>query len=264
MCKTLVGARVKAQRALLARSHNDRRTEVLDRQTASMLTRNAVQRRKVYQYRSKPRSLVFSHSVLQSVSRRHGAAREMLFQIAELALSSQATVGSGQPIYWNAADPRKAIAPDLFVHLGPSQDVVDCWKTWQRGAPEIVVEIVGDSDASEIAWQQCVAIYHEIGVEELVRFDPLAPADCLRIWDRVNDDLLERVVENQNVVESAVLGLYWVAVQYENHGSFLRLAKASDGTRLLPTPVEYETTKRLRAEQQLQRVESELQNRKKD
>lgn len=187
----------------------------------------------------------------------------MLFQIAELAMSSQATVGSGQPIYWNAADPRKAIAPDLFVRLETSQGIVDNWKTWERGAPEIVVEIVGDNDASEIAWQQCVAIYHEIGVEELVRFDPLAPKDCLRVWDRVNNDLLERIVENQNVVESAVLGLYWVVVQYEHHGSLLRLGKAPDGTRLLPTPVEYEATKRLQAEQQLRRAESELKNRKK-
>lgn len=55
---------------------------------------------------------------------------------------------------------------------------------WERGAPELAVELVSDSDASESAWAAKLQRYRRLGVRELVRFDCEASESGLRVWDR--------------------------------------------------------------------------------
>lgn len=191
-------------------------------------------------------------------TRRHYELRTTLFQVVKLALADQASIGSAQLVFWNAADPSRSLAPDLFVRLGAPDSLFDSWKTWERGAPEVAVEILSDADATELAWEGQLHRYHELGVEELVRFDPLAPADFLRVWDRVDDDLIERDLDDPLVAESPVLGLYWVVVKDASLGRMLRLAKDDSGGRLLPTPVEREAKKRKEAEQRVRELEEKL------
>jgi hypothetical protein len=46
-----------------------------------------------------------------------------------------------------------------------------------------------------VTWEEKIARYHELGVKELVRFDPEAPAGGrVRAWDRVREDLVERQI----------------------------------------------------------------------
>ena len=77
--------------------------------------------------------------------------------------------------------------------------------------------------------------YHELGVQELVRFDGEAPpGERLRIWDRVDENLLERVVEGDRS-PSEVIDAWWVVVDDEALGPVLRPVR-SVGTRSLARP----------------------------
>ncbi|HNZ20539.1 MAG TPA: Uma2 family endonuclease [Polyangiaceae bacterium] len=184
----------------------------------------------------------------------------MLYQIAKLALSSQCSIGSAQPVFWNAADPSRFVTPDLFIRFESPDSLFESWYAWERGAPEVAVEILSDSDATELAWQNRLRNYHELGVEEVVRFDPVAPADGLRVWNRVHGDLVERDLEDPRIAESSMLGLYWVVIKNATLGRVLRLAKDNSGGRLLPTPVEREARRRREAELRVRELEQKLKN----
>ena len=67
-------------------------------------------------------------------------------------------------------------------------------------------------------------------MQELVRFDGEAPpGERLRIWDRVDENLLERVVEGDRS-PSEVIDAWWVMVDDEALGPVLRPVR-SVGTR---------------------------------
>ena len=75
----------------------------------------------------------------------------------------------------------------------------DSWKSWERGVPELAVEILSPSDTPE-PWElpEKIVRYHELGVREVVCFDVDAPAGArLRVWDLIEGDMVERVVENE-------------------------------------------------------------------
>lgn len=81
----------------------------------------------------------------------------------------------------------------------------DSWKTWERGTPELAVEIVSDSDRHE--WNDKLLRYRDLGLRELVLFDAEARAGRrLRVRDRVERDLVERALDSESA-ESFVLTL---------------------------------------------------------
>ncbi|MBI4703504.1 MAG: Uma2 family endonuclease [Deltaproteobacteria bacterium] len=189
-------------------------------------------------------------------SKRHLELRTALYLIVKLAFADRAVVGSDQFVYWNAADPRRRLAPDVFVRKGGPDRVFSSWKIWQWGAPELAVEIVSESERPELEWDEKLGRYREAGIEELVRFDPEAePGARLRVWDRLEADLVERVVEGETT-PCAALERWWVVREHAELGSVLRLAEDAAGERLLPTPDEA----RERAEQRVAELEAELRN----
>jgi Uma2 family endonuclease len=100
-------------------------------------------------------------------------------------------------------------APDVFVKLGAPDTIFRSWKTWERGAPDLAVEIDCTDDGKRDAWDERVARLWEAGVRELVQFAPEAPAGSrLHIWDRIEGDLVERVVE-ADAAPCVTLGLWW-------------------------------------------------------
>jgi Uma2 family endonuclease len=130
------------------------------------------------------------------------------------------------------------VAPDAFVKLGVPDTDFKTWMTWERGTPELAVEIVSDTDASDETWRAKLERYHEIGVRELVRFDSdAAPGQRLRIWDRLEGDLVERDVAG-DTSPCVVLGLYWVVAPVEGIEEGLRLARRADGGGLLRSAAE--------------------------
>lgn len=168
----------------------------------------------------------------------HLVLRTFLFQLLRFALGESCAVGSDQFVYWRASDPKTCVAPDVFVKRGVHAVHFDSWKTWERGTPELAVEIVSQSDRE--AWDEKIVKYQDLGVQELVRFDAEAPASArLRIWDRVEDDLVERVLSSDSA-ESFVLGRFWVLGDVE--GSLgLRLAEDASGHALLLSALETAT-----------------------
>jgi Uma2 family endonuclease len=109
--------------------------------------------------------------------------RTFLFRLLAYALAPEHSVGSEQFVYWNAGHPARSLAPDVFVKLGVRDAAFRSWKTWEEGGvPELAVEIVSASDADEEAWQAKLGKYRELGVKELVRFDPAdSPGARLRV-----------------------------------------------------------------------------------
>lgn len=94
--------------------------------------------------------------------------RTLLYQLLKDYLGSGATVGSDPCVYY-ASDPRKAVAPDVYVQLRAPIGKLESWKVWERGAPDVAVEILSDSDASELAWAKKTpslrgARRHRVGV----------------------------------------------------------------------------------------------------
>ncbi|MGO9709634.1 MAG: Uma2 family endonuclease [Polyangiaceae bacterium] len=111
------------------------------------------------------------------------------------------------------------------------------WKTWEQGGvPELAVEIASPSDDEGPDWDRTLARYHELGVKELVRFDPTSlDGQRLRVWDRVNEDLVERVIAGDRT-PCLSLGLNWVVCPVQTEPAGLRLV--DDDGRPLPVPEE--------------------------
>lgn len=189
-------------------------------------------------YLRKPVPLHFPSEETVPESKRHMILRTALYQTLWLAFDGRFALGSDQFVYWNARDPGLRLAPDVFVCTSARDSVFDSWKTWERGAPELAVEIVSESDASATEWERKLTRYLEAGIQELVRFDPdEQPGRRLRVWDRIEGDLVEREVHDDRTgCES--LGLLWVVTDHEELGASLRIARDPAGRELLPTPDE--------------------------
>jgi hypothetical protein len=186
---------------------------------------------------------------------RHLKLRVLLLALLEYAYADRHSIGSDQFIYWHAADPKRCLAPDIFVRLGTPQAPIDSWKVWERGAPELAVEVVSEFDRSETSWEKKLARYHELGVRELIRFDPDgAPGSRIRAWDRLEGDLVERIVD-ADVTACHTLALWWHACPAPGFAVALRLAPDEAGQDLLPTPDE--AAERARDEETRARVAAE-------
>jgi hypothetical protein len=126
--------------------------------------------------------------------------------------------------------------------------------------PDLAVEIVSPNEGDGIAWDEKLARYHELGVKELLRFEPEAPEGRrLRAWDRVREDLVERQLAGDHTV-CLTLGLSWTVCPVDGQPVGLRLV--DDAGRLLEVPEEAEATARQDAEARVRELEAELARRR--
>jgi Uma2 family endonuclease len=191
-------------------------------------------------------------------SQRHLELRTALYQLLSFHLQGRATVGSDQFLYFDASNPKACLAPDVFVRLGVDGPEIDSWKTWERGTPDLAIEIASRSDAPDEPWQLKLDRYHRLGVRELVLFNQRA-ARKVRIWDYVEGDLAERKLTADAPVPCAVLGLWWVTLPDERWGPMLRLAFDAEGRQPVPTRLETEVAAR-QAEAEARRAEAEARH----
>ncbi|MBX3192018.1 MAG: Uma2 family endonuclease [Labilithrix sp.] len=181
-----------------------------------------------------------------------------LLQILRDAVGRDHTVGADQFVYFNAASPRRCVAPDAFVKLGAPRAHFASWKTWERGVPELAVEILSNSDATEM-WtlEEKLVRYHELGVRELIVFDADQPAGSrLRAFDRLDDDLVERVVEGDRT-PCVTIDLHFVVAPLADIVAALRVARDAAGRDLIPTHDEAHR----RADERIAELEAELRRR---
>jgi Uma2 family endonuclease len=188
----------------------------------------------------------------------HLELRTALYLIVRNEVAGRFFVGSEQFLYWDPTNPKKCLAPDLLVHLGAPDLPLPCVKVWERGAPELAVEIVSPSDSSSGDWEAKLEHYRQAGVNEVVRFDPERLDHPLRLWDRIEGDLLERNIDGSQALACDALGLYWCARPDARLGCVLRLARDAEGRELVPTPEEQREIERLAKEAERSAKEAAL------
>ncbi len=188
---------------------------------------------------------------------RHLELRTALYQIMKREFAARATLGSDQFVYYDPTTAKKKLAPDAFAKLGAPHETFRVWKTWQRGAPDVAVEVVSDSDEGEEDWDVKLERYRAAGIGEVVRFDPDRADQPIRVWDHLEGDLVEREQPEDGVFECACLGLFWVSVPHPQFVRMLRLARDRAGTDLLPTPEEAELHE-ARARQEAEQARDQL------
>jgi Uma2 family endonuclease len=191
--------------------------------------------------------------------KRHFALRTFLFRVLQFALGPAHSLGSDQFVYWNARDARRTLAPDVFVKVDVPDTSFGSWKTWERGgAPELAVEILSPNEGDGTSWEEKLERYHELGVKELVRFDPDAPeGQRLRVWDRVRDDLVERQI-GADRTPCLTLGLNWIVTPVGAEPVGLRLT--DDGGALLELPEEAAERREEAAERREEAAELRAKN----
>lgn len=221
-------------------------------------------------YLRAPVPVHFPEFALVPETKRHLEQRTMLYQIFKLAFAERAAIGCDQFVYWDPTNPRQCLAPDAFVRLGVRDDMFRTWKVWERGAPEVAIEIISSIDARDRNWDEKLESYRRLGVRELVRFDPECEPASLRIWDAIDQDLVEREAVGRSAPSHYLPGV-WLVVEDPEQGSLLRLSHDSEGKNLYPTPAEQlrqaelarqdEAAARAAAEQRVRELELELKRR---
>lgn len=186
----------------------------------------------------------------------HLDLRTLLYLLLSDHLGPDVTVGSEQFVYFDAADPGQSLAPDVLVRLAPRGAPIRSWKTWERGAPDVAIEIISESDSGDVEWQRKLSRYRRVGVRELIRFDPeAAPGQRLSVWDRIDGALTQREVLG-DAAPSSVLDVHWVTAAADGHEIALRIAAPEPG-QLISTRLEA----RKAAEQRIAELEAELRRR---
>jgi Uma2 family endonuclease len=184
-----------------------------------------------------PNPLYFPAEELVPESKRHLELRTLLYQVLKLAFADKAAIGCDQFVYWDPTAPSECLAPDAFVRLGQPDYLFRSWKVWELGAPQLAVEIISDSDDRDRDWDGKLRKYARLGAVELVRFDPADSERPLRIWDSLEQDLVERQLTVPSG-ESRVLPGFWVVVEDPENGPTLRLSHDVAGEELYPSPSE--------------------------
>ena len=142
-------------------------------------------------------------------------------------------------IYYEEGDPRKSVAPDVFVVFGAAKHKRMVYKLWEEPkAPDFVLEV-----ASENTWQQDLgrkrALYAKLGVREYWLFDPrdeyFDPVlQGLGLRGRAYRPLPARVESGARTIRSEVLGLDLrvenQALRFRDTGSGQDLQTLADAT----------------------------------
>jgi len=173
----------------------------------------------------------------------------------------KAFVGSDQFIYWEQYNPRKVVAPDLYVLPGVAPETrVPVWKVWEtRVVPSFALEIMSEDQRKDV--EESPRRYAELGVRELILFDPEPETRRDGIRFRVFRPVGKRglvLVEatNEDRVRSKVLDA-WIRVMGRGLQTRLRVGLGARGEELLPTAEERAEAEAKRAEAEAKRAEAE-------
>lgn len=157
-------------------------------------------------------------------------------------------------LYYVEGDPRKRVAPDVFVVRGVSKGPRRIYKLWEEGhAPSVVIEL-----SSRQTWREDLQakwrLYSELGVGEYFIFDPEYDyLDEALVGYRLEEDQYVDLEVIDGRVRSEVLGLELV-----DTGETLRLYDPRTG-QFLPTPMEEAALRRVETE--ARRAETEARQR---
>jgi hypothetical protein len=171
--------------------------------------------------------------------RRHLHLCHALYEMIRAVCVPEHTVGADQFVYFDASNPRRCLAPDGFVTLGVRDHDFESYKVWEEGTPHVAFEVLSPSDSPERwTFEEKLLRYHALGVRELVAIDlDGEPGSRLRVWDRIDGDLVERVVIGETT-PSLMLDLTLLVGPVDDYAVGLRLARDADGRDLVLTEAE--------------------------
>jgi Uma2 family endonuclease len=197
--------------------------------------------------------------------RRHLHLCGALYEMLRAACVPEHTVGADQFVYFDAANPKRCLAPDAFVTLGVRDHDFDAYLVWEEGTPDVAFEVLSPSDSPERwTFEEKLRRYRALGVRELVVFQVDAePGRRLRVWDRIEHDLVERVVTDDRT-PCLTLGLTLLIAPIDDYPVGLRLARDAGAADLVLTEKEGRFTEkegRRAAEARVAELEAELRRR---
>lgn len=172
-------------------------------------------------------------------------------------------VGSDQFFYYRRGDPRAVVSPDFYlIDETPEQNDIKSWKVWERGkVPDLALEIVSDEYRKDYA-DVLLDRYQQLGVRELVRYDPHHAGrpgrHLLSHWVREDGRLVPRPTLHDRV-RSLTFDV-WLVLQPDLS---MRLGLGPHGATLWPTPAERARHEAERARHEAERArEAEAENRR--
>jgi hypothetical protein len=171
--------------------------------------------------------------------RRHLHLCRALYDMIRAVCVPEHTVGADQFVYFDAAEPKRCLAPDSFVTLGVVDHDFESYKVWEEGTPDVAFEVLSPSDSPERwTFEEKLRRYHALGVREFVTFHVDAPpGERLRVWDRIENDLVERVVTD-DTTPCLTLGVTLLIGPVDQYPVGLRLARDAAGKDLVLTEAE--------------------------
>jgi hypothetical protein len=166
--------------------------------------------------------------------RRHLHLCNAFYEMLRAVCVPEHTVGADQFVYFDASNPRRCLAPDGFVTLGVADHDFDSYLVWEEGTPDVAFEVLSPSDSPERwTFEEKLGRYHALGVRELVAFHlDASPGERLRVYDRIENDLVERVV-TEDRTPCLTLGLTVLVGPVENYPVGPRLARDPEGLDLV-------------------------------
>lgn len=152
-------------------------------------------------------------------------------------LEREVFVGANQFFYYKQGDPRSVVAPDVYVIDGVSlhPTEVKSWKTWEHDgkAPTVALEIVSDEYRKDYA-DRVVERYQDLGVRELVRYDPLHVGRKRELLAHFVRDEQGRLIRRPTFGDRVQLASYDLWLVRRAH-DVLRLGVGPKGDSLWPT-----------------------------
>ena len=161
-------------------------------------------------------------------------------------------VGGDMFLYYVEGDPKKVVAPDVFVVIGAPKRKRRTYKLWEEGLPPtLVIEVTSASTRQEDLNKK--ALYERLGVTEYVLYDPLGEYLNPRIQGfRLSGGRYEPIPqEPRGSLQSRTVGL-----TFTMEGPELRLIDTATGDPVLRDEEVRELART--AERELARLREEL------
>ncbi len=177
---------------------------------------------------------------------RHMLIAQLFASCLRMLLEQQGRddfVGENQLFAWVEKSPNVRLAPDVYLAQKgavPLDGLVETWKPGLR-PPPFALEVVSEDRKKD--YDNAPQQYADLGVEELVVFDPAAEhvrsskRRLLAMFRRQPDGRFAQVSAGGRPVYSEVLHA-WVVPHRSNDMVYVRLARDEAGKDLVPTETE--------------------------
>ena len=166
-------------------------------------------------------------------------------------------VSGNMLMYYKEGDPKKSVAPDVFVAFGVGKKRRRTFRTWEEAnTPDFVLEVASPSTFKEDIGKKKRLYASELKVKEYYIYDPYGQTVPSFIGYRLIDGLYQEIAFVNDRLSSEVLGL-----ELGEHKGELRLYNPNTSEWLQP-PLERADKAEKRADKDEQEAEQEAIARK--